>query len=210
LAGVLVAPGIAIAQASKVVRRIAELDAGAPESEEELREQRALRARFGWIEGQNLVVERRYANNDLQALRPLAEELVRLKVELIVAAGTPAALAAKAATSTIPIVFQAGDPVRMGLVTNLARPEGNLTGCSIVSTEIGAKRLEVLRECVPAVRRVGVLEASSNPISRATRDEFLQVCRSIGVQPIFVEAAVAGDLANAVAEAARRGALDCC
>jgi putative ABC transport system substrate-binding protein len=197
---------IAKAQRVPSVRRIGELDPGAPESEEELREQRALRAKFGWIEGENLVVERRYANNNLEALRPLADELVRLKVELILASGTPAALAAKSATRTIPIVFQAADAVRAGIVASLARPGSNLTGCSFVGTEINVKRLEILRECVPAARLIGILEASSNPYYRAVRDELLQAARSIGVQPIFVEAAAAGDLANAVAEAARRGA----
>lgn len=205
VSAVLGLPAIARAQKVPTVRRIAELDPGAPDSEEDLREQRELRAKFGWIEGKNLLVERRYANNHPEALRPLAEEFVRLKVEVIVAFGTSAALVAKSVTSTIPIVFQSGDAVRAGLVTNLARPGRNLTGCSWRSTEIDAKRIELLRECVPAVRRVGILEPSS-PIPRATRDEFVQACESIGVDPIFVEADAGGDLATAVTEAARRGA----
>jgi putative ABC transport system substrate-binding protein len=126
-------------------------------------------------------------------------------VELIVTAGTAATLAAMSATNTIPIVFgSAGDPVGAGLVASLGRPGGNVTGFSIVSTEMTAKRLAVLRELLPAVQRVGILE-TSNPYFRATRKEREQACRSLSIQPIFVEVATSGDVANAVAEVARRG-----
>jgi putative ABC transport system substrate-binding protein len=126
-------------------------------------------------------------------------------VELIVTVGTAATLAAMSATNTIPIVFgSAGDPVGAGLVASLGRPGGNVTGFSIVSTEITAKRLAVLHEWLPAVQRVGILE-TSNPYYRATRKEREQACRSLSIQPIFVEVATSGDVANAVAEVARRG-----
>src|SRR5215471_3416095 len=131
LAGVLVASGIAIAQAPTVVRRIGVLSYSTRPSPEELREinptatPTAPLRELGWIEGQNLIVERRYANGKVELMRPLAEELVRLKVEIIVTNGTIATVAAKNATARIPIVMAAsGDPVRAGLVASLARPGG--------------------------------------------------------------------------------------
>src|SRR5215472_5261147 len=128
--GLLIAPGIAIAQTSKV-RRIGVLEPGPPGAGADTPEWRRSQAepleKLGWVEGQNLLVERRGARSE--ALQPLAEELVRAKVEIIVTAGTPATLAAMHATSTIPIVFRsAGDPVLTGLVASLARPGGNVTG----------------------------------------------------------------------------------
>jgi putative ABC transport system substrate-binding protein len=106
---------------------------------------------LGWIEGKNLVIERRFADGKLELLPAFAAELVQLKVELIVTGGTPATVAAKNATASIPIVMQsAGDPVRSGLVASLARPGGNITGTSILTTELRIKRLQVLHELLPA------------------------------------------------------------
>lgn len=142
---------------------------------------------LGWVVGQNLVVERRYANGKGELLRPLAEELVRLRVEIIVTMGTAATLAAKNATTTTPIIIHAaGDPVRSGLVASPARPGGNITGYSIVAPELDAKRLALLRELLPGLQRVGVLELSTNPYYRTARKEFEQVCRSLGLQPIRI------------------------
>jgi putative tryptophan/tyrosine transport system substrate-binding protein len=154
-----------------MVRRIGFLGPGVPESPAELQEKYAPLRELGWIEGQNLLLERRYTNGRTELLRPLAEELVRLKVELIVTEGTAATLAAKSVTNVIPILFRtAGDPVRSGLVASLAQPGGNVTGYSIVSPQLDAKRLAVLREILPDVQRVGVLENSTNPLySRSTR-----------------------------------------
>jgi putative ABC transport system substrate-binding protein len=202
---ILAAPPLARAQTRTNVRRIGILYPGAPDSAEELQGERGQRSKLGWIEGQNLLVERRYANHNPDSLRPLAEELVRLKVEVIVTAGTAATLAAMSATNTIPIVFaSAGDPAGAGLVASLARPGGNVTGFSIVGTEMTAKRLAVLRELLPAVPRVGILE-TSNPYYRAARKAREQACRSLSIQPIFVEVATSSDVAKAVAEVARRG-----
>jgi ABC-type uncharacterized transport system substrate-binding protein len=205
LYGAATAPLFARAQDTSSVRRIGFLNPGIPDPSDELQTVDALR-KVGWVAGQNLVVERRYANNKPELLHPLVEDLIRSKVEVIVTSGTAATLAAKRVTSTVPIVFwSAADPVRTGLVESLARPNGNVTGFSVVITELEAKRVTLLRELVPAVQRIGRIENRANPYFRATRKEYERVCRSLGMEPIFVEVATAGDLANAVAELARRG-----
>ena len=113
---------------------------------------------LGWVEGENIVIERRYAAENYEILPSLTAELVRLDPNVIVAIGTPAARAAKGATQTIPIVFtRTADPVGWGLITSLARPGGNLTGLSIQLTELTGKRLELLITAVPDAKRVGVL-----------------------------------------------------
>jgi len=112
----------------------------------------------GYTEGQNLVTEYRWAEGNEERLPALAAELVQLNVDIIVAGGLSAALAAQAATSTIPIVLGTSpDPVGVGLVTSLARPGGNITGMSLLTSRLVAKRLELLRDAVPGVTRVGVL-----------------------------------------------------
>lgn len=123
----------------------------------------------GYAEGENLVTIYRFAENQLERLPALAGELVSSRVAVIVAANTPPALAAKAATTTIPIVFiTPEDPVRLGLVTSLARPGGNLTGINLVSGELAAKRLELLRELVPGATGVVVLVNQANPSTMET------------------------------------------
>ena len=113
---------------------------------------------LGWVEGENVVFERRYAENRLEQLPEMAADLVRLKVDVIVASGTLAPLAAKRATSTIPIVMAAaGDPLGSGLVATLARPGGNVTGMSLMAPDLGGKRLELLKELRPRLVRVAVL-----------------------------------------------------
>jgi putative ABC transport system substrate-binding protein len=115
---------------------------------------------LGYVEARNLVIEIRSAEGKLERLPALAAELVALKVDVIVAGGTPAALAAKQATTTLPIVVSAaGDPVTSGLVTSLARPGGNVTGLSMLSPDLVGKCLEQLKQAVPGVSRVAVVEA---------------------------------------------------
>ena len=115
-------------------------------------------SKLGWIEGKNITIEYRFAEAKAERLPELAADLVRLKVDLIVVTGTPSALAAKSATTTIPIVMtSAGDPVGSGLVASLARPGGNVTGLSNLVTELNTKRLEILKDAVPKLARVGLL-----------------------------------------------------
>ena len=115
-------------------------------------------SKLGWTEGKNITIEYRFAEQKPERLPELAAELVRLKVDLIVVADTPSASAAKKATSTNPIVIaQAGDPVGAGLVASLARPGGNVTGLVSLSPELNTKRLEILKDAVPKLSRVGLL-----------------------------------------------------
>ncbi len=124
----------------------------------------------GFVEGQNVAIEYRWANNQNDRLPALAADLVRRQVTVIVAAGIPAALAATAATTTIPIVFEIGaDPVEVGLVASLSRPGGNLTGVTTLNVELGPKRLEVLHEIVPTTRSIALL---INPASPTNAERF--------------------------------------
>ncbi len=121
-------------------------------------------SKLGWIEGKNITIEYRFAEQKLDRLPELAADLVRLKVDLIVVAGAPAAMAAKSATTTIPIVMaNVGDPVGVGLVASLARPGGNVTGFSSLSFELNTKRLEILKDAVPKLARVGLLRPAGGP-----------------------------------------------
>src|SRR5207249_6341076 len=113
--------------------------------------------KLGWIEGKNIAIEYRFGEQQNERLPELAAELVRLKVDLIVASSPPSGLAAKNATTTIPIVIEAGDLVGLGLVASLARPGGNATGVSSLAPELGTKRLEILKDTVPKLARVGIL-----------------------------------------------------
>jgi putative ABC transport system substrate-binding protein len=140
-------------------------------------------AELGWIEGRNLVVERRYAENQPERLPELAAELVRLNVDVIVATRTLGPLAAKQATSTIPIVMTAsGDPLGSGLVASLARPGGNVTGMSLMAPDLGGKRLELLKELLPQLARVAVLWNAANPYAAIVFKETQAAGRTLGIR----------------------------
>ena len=124
-------------------------------------------SKLGWIEGKNITIEYRFAEQKTERLPELAAELVRLKVDLIVVLGGPTALAAKRATTTIPIVMtNAADPVGAGLVASLARPGGNVTGFSSLAPELNTKRLEILKDAVPKLARVGLLRPPGGSIAQ--------------------------------------------
>ncbi len=163
--GLLVAPLAAEAQQAGKVPRIGFLFYGSPGPSPELDAFRQGLRELGYIEGQNITIEYRFASGQVERLPELAAELVRLKLDVIVTPTTPASLAAKQATSTIPIVFAAvADAVGAGLVANFARPGGNITGFTSISAELGGKRLELLKEVAPKASRVAVLY---NPADRS-------------------------------------------
>src|SRR5262247_4801589 len=166
---------------------------------------------LGWVEGQNIVIEFRVAEGQLDRLPALATELVRLKVDVIVATPTPGALAAKSATATIPIVgISLTDPVGLGLIPSLARPSGNVTGVSYsVAADIFGKDLELLREAVPKVRRVAVLANPAGPTHALILDNIKTAAKSLGLQLLPVGAGGPGDFDGAFATMARErvGAL---
>ena len=136
----------------------------------------------GFVEGQNIALELRSGQGKLDRLRDLADERVRLKIEIIVAHQTPAVIAARHATSEIPIVMGGvGDPVGTGLISSLARPGGNITGLSATSAETGAKTLELIREVLPSTRHVGVLTNAVDPFSRVLADLIENGGRTLGI-----------------------------
>jgi putative ABC transport system substrate-binding protein len=159
---------------------------------------------LGWIEGKNAVIERRFADNRIEQLSDLAVELVRLNVDVIVGFGTLAPLAAKQATTTIPIVMAAaGDPVGSGLVASLARPGGNVTGMSLMAPDLGGKRLELLRELVPRLSRVAVLWNLANPYPALVFKETQDAGQTLGIEVQSLEVRGPNDF-DGVFEAARR------
>ena len=138
--------------------------------------------KLGYSAGKNILIEQRYAAGKFDRLPDLAAELVGLKVDVLVTTGTPAAHAAKNATSTIPIVIgNAGDPVGTGLVASLARPGGNVTGLSVLNTELSGKRLELLKEVVPTASRVAVLLNPANSINPLQLKEIQSAAPALGV-----------------------------
>jgi putative ABC transport system substrate-binding protein len=157
---------------------------------------------LGYIEGKNIFIEYRSAEGKADRLPALADELVRLKVDLIYALSTTAALAAKNATKTIPIVFTSGaDPVAVGLIDSLARPGGNLTGFSNIISELAGKRLELLKETVPKLSRVAVLWEPRSVASAQEWKESLHPARELGLQLHSMEVRSADQLESAFKEA---------
>ncbi len=156
---------------------------------------------LGYIEGRNLILEFRQGGDD--AYPKLATELASLRVDLILARGTPAILAAQRASSTIPIVMSAvGDPVGDGLIASLARPGGNITGVMASSTELSGKRLQMLRELFPKVEEIGAIVNMSNPNVQSQRRELDAAARRFGVRLRIYDVRVMDDLSRAFEDAA--------
>src|SRR6516164_5105551 len=153
---------------------------------------------LGWNEGRTIAIEYRWAEGREERFAELAAELVRLKGDVIVTSGTPQVLAAKQATSVIPIVFAtAGDPVGLGLVASLARPGGNVTGLSNQNTDLVGKRLELLREVVPGLRRVALIGNFGNPIIMLELSEVQAAARTLGLEVATLEIRHAQDIVPA-------------
>ena len=188
---VLAAPLAAEAQQAGRVYRIGYLSYSSPASNPHLIEafRQGLRE-LGWVEGQNITIDSRFAEGRSDAVSDLAAELVRLKVDIIVGTSTQAIVAAKNATKTIPVVMvSAGDPVGLALIANLARPGGNITGVShSVGVETFGKQLELLKEIVPKVRHVALLWNPANPSHALAMENVKLTARSLGVQLQLLEA----------------------
>jgi ABC-type uncharacterized transport system substrate-binding protein len=162
----------------------------------------------GYVEGENVAIVSRFAENQVDRLPELAADLVRRKVAVIATAGDDVALVAKAATTTIPIVFIASrDPVRLGLVASLARPGGNLTGINFFGGELAAKRLELLRELVPTAVRVAVLvNPASTTIAEATLKDVEAAAHAMGLQIQILSASTSREIDAAFAALVRERA----
>ncbi len=204
--GLLAAPLAAQAQQPGKVYRIGMLERTSPATNAANFEafRRGLRE-LGYVEGKNLVIEYRSADGRDERFAGLATELVRLNVDLILTRGTPAALAAKNATGTIPVVITGlADPVGQGIVASLARPGGNITGVSAIVTELYAKRVELLRELLPRASRISALFNMSNPSLPPAWKEIETAARSLGMQPQLLDVRKPEDLGPAFDGAVRR------
>jgi putative ABC transport system substrate-binding protein len=204
--GTLAVPAVCGALQSKKAYRVGFLRGTSPRRFELEEFRRGLRE-LGYVEGENVVIEQRYAHGALDRLPGLAAELVRLKVDVIVVGGTHDAKAAKAATTAIPVVFTlAGDPVGGGLVVSLARPGGNVTGLSNLQAELSGKQLQLLKEAVPHVSRMAVLYNPANPNNAVHLEGARTAARSLAVQLQVIEVRSPNELVSAFSAMARGGA----
>jgi putative tryptophan/tyrosine transport system substrate-binding protein len=188
----------AFAQQTERVPRIGVLSPGTSLTERVEAFHDGLRA-LGYVVGRNIVVDTRFADGRNEALPRLARELVDGNADIIVAINTQAAQAAQRASSTVPIVFVRGaDPVRSGLVAGLARPGGHVTGISALADELGGKRLELLKQALPGLRRIAVLWNAGNPGAEIVADELARTSRELGIELQRLPVQSARDLAPAV------------
>jgi putative ABC transport system substrate-binding protein len=184
-----VTPAVAGAQQAGKVPRVGWLQPSQPPSGAYANFRRAMRE-LGYLEGENVRFDERWAHGRFDRLPGLAEDLVRLNVDVIVAIGSGSVSAAKKATRTIPIVMGSGDdPVKAGFVTSLNRPGGNVTGVSILAPEVSAKRLDILKQALPGVTRVGVLGYRANPgtAEQITAIEAAAASLKLTIHPGYVE-----------------------
>lgn len=207
----LAAPALTLAQpTSAKIPRIGFLGAATPEAwAPRLDAFRAGLRDLGYVEGRSIVIEYRFAGGKYERLPELAAELVRLKVDVIVTHAAPGALAAKQATAATPIpvvITNVGDAVGWGIVDNLARPGGNITGDTFFVTELAAKRLEVLKDALPRVRRVAVLANPDNPRMGQSFDAMEAVARDLNLVMLKVLARQPADLDGAFASMAKERA----
>jgi ABC-type uncharacterized transport system substrate-binding protein len=194
------------AQAAGRVARVGLLGTSAPMGPDPLAEDLPA---LGWVEGQNVIVERRYTEGNVERAPALAAELVRLKVDVIVAAAPPNVRAAQMATSSIPIVMVGvSNPVAMGFVASLARPGGNITGVtSAIPGEFFAKQLQLIKEAIPTATRVGLLFNGANPMNYKTAraGEFAAAARELKIQLRDLEITSAGEIERTMTAANVRG-----
>jgi putative tryptophan/tyrosine transport system substrate-binding protein len=206
--GLLWAPLAAHAQQPGNVPRIGVLSTGSPPATLPRFEPFIQRLHeLGYVEGQTIALEYRFADGKHERLPGLAAELIDLNVDVIVTSGTPAAVAAKHATSMIPIIIAiAADPVGEGLVASLAWPGGNVTGMANLDTELSGKRLEILKEVIPGLSRVAILWNPANPAHRAALGENEVAARALGVQLQPVEARAPHEFTSAFSAMSRERA----
>lgn len=207
--GVIASPLLARAQQAARVYRIGMLEVvPAARNAANLDALRKGLRDLGYVEGRNLIIEYRSADGRAERFQDLASELVRLKVDLIVTRGTPAARAAKIATETIPVIMATmGDP--RAIVASFARPGGNVTGVTTFSTELTAKRLQLLKELVPRLSRVGLLHNMGNPAAPPEWEETKTAARSLGLSAELLDVRSEDELDRTLDLAARKhvGAL---
>ena len=203
---VLITPSASQAQHRRHVPRVGYLGTSSASLEPEL--VKAFREGLrdhGYVEGQNIVIEYRWAEGNYQRFPGLVADLVKLKVDLILTAGTPGALAAKRATQTIPIVMAVtGDAVGTGLVSSLARPGGNLTGLTTMVPDLEGKRLEILREVLPKLVTVVVLLNTSNPLTAIQWEQTKTSAKTLGIQLQPIELQRPEDFKDAFTRVARQ------
>ena len=188
--------GVAEAQQPGKVYKIGFLRRASPQAHEFDAFQKGLR-NLGYVEGQNITIEQRYAHGVTDRVPDLATELVQLRVEVIVVDGATTAAGAKSVTTTTPIVFTIGEPLAIGIVASYARPGGNVTGVTTVSTELSGKRLELLKEVVPNVSRVAVLLNPTNVGSPYALKETEAAAQSLALQLQILEARSTKELKSA-------------
>jgi len=196
---------VADAQQTGKVYRVGYLSAGSPPLPPSAEVLRVGLRELGWIEGQNLVIEARFVEGKFERFAGLVADLLRVNVDVIVSWGTPTAMALKEATKTVPVVTLTGDPVRLGLVTSLASPGGNITGVSVETIELRPKSLHLLKEVMPNASRFGFLVRPDNPAVLASWRDLETAARTLGVEMRRFDARGAADIERAFAAMVREG-----